>query len=69
MSEPKSLEDRVEYLEENIRALNEATTEIAKALKALLTANQAKSDELSVVLDNAMNGVCPFPPDCASRWD
>jgi len=67
MSEPQSLEDRIAYLELNIRALNEATTDTAKALKALLTANQEKSDELSDVLDAVMNGVCPFPPDCDSR--
>jgi uncharacterized coiled-coil protein SlyX len=65
----QSLEDRVAYLEQNIRALNEATTDTAKSIKALLTAHVAKATELSAVLDAAMSGVCPFPPDCSSRWD
>lgn len=63
---PESLEDRVAYLEENIRALNEATTKTATALKALLAANQAQSNGLTNTLNTALNLVCPFPPECVA---
>lgn len=61
---PETLEERVAYLEENIRALNKATTDTASAIKALLSANQAKSNELSATLDAVLGDVCPFPPEC-----
>jgi len=66
MSEQQSLEERVAYLELNIRALNEATCDTANAIKALLSANQAKSTELSATLDAVLVDVCPFPPECVA---
>ncbi|MEK6278820.1 MAG: hypothetical protein AABN95_00540 [Acidobacteriota bacterium] len=62
---PEELEKRVAYLEENIRALNEATTQTAKAVKQLLKANQAASGELSSTMEGVLQRVCPFPPECA----
>lgn len=59
-----SLEERVAYLEENIQALNKAATDTAKAIQALLAANQTKSDDLSCTLDATMASICPFPPNC-----
>lgn len=64
----QSLEERVAYLEQNIQALNIATTDTAKSMKALLSANQAASSALSAILDAVIEDVCPFPPDCDSRW-
>ncbi|MBA3356197.1 MAG: hypothetical protein H0U18_09735 [Pyrinomonadaceae bacterium] len=60
----QTLEERVAYLEENIRALNKATTDTAEALQALLAANQTKSTALSNTLTEVLEEVCPFPPGC-----
>ncbi len=59
-----TLEERVAYLEENIRALNKATTDTAAAVKALLAANQTGSAALSTALDAVLEDICPFPPGC-----
>lgn len=58
------MEERVAYLEENIQALNKATTDTAKAVKALLAATQTASSQLSANLEAVLGGVCPFPPGC-----
>ena len=63
MSE-QTLEERVAYLEENIQALNKAATDTAKAIQALLDANQTKSSDLSGTLDDTLASICPFPPNC-----
>lgn len=60
----QTLEERVAYLEENIQALNKATTDTAAAIQQLLAANQTKSADLSATLDLVMQSVCPFPPGC-----
>ena len=64
MSQEQSLEDRVAYLEQNIRVLNKATTRSAKAMNALLAAVQTNSSELSAKLEAVLGDVCPFPPGC-----
>src|SRR5437660_4210589 len=51
MSEaPESLEDRVAYLEENIRVLNKASCDTARAIKGLITANQERLDDISDIM-------------------
>src|SRR5882757_152399 len=62
MSSEKTLEERVSDLEENIHALNQSLTEAAAAIKALLSAQQAKSVDLQSTLDDVLNRICPFPP-------
>jgi len=59
-----TLEERVAYLEENVRALNKATTDTAAAMQALLDANQTRSAALSTTLDAVLEDICPFPPGC-----
>ena len=58
----QTLEERVAYLEDNIRALNKATTDTAKALKALL--NSTEAEAVSDAADGTLASVCPFPPNC-----
>lgn len=60
----QTLEERVAYLEENIQALNKAATDTAKAIQALLEANQTKGDDLSSTLTETLASICPFPPNC-----
>ncbi len=59
-----TLEERVAYLEQNIRALNKATTDTAEAVQALLEDTQTRSAALSTTLDAVLEDVCPFPPGC-----
>lgn len=63
VTEP-TLEERVAYLEANIRALNQSAVAIAQAMQALLNANQTKSEALSGALSVALEDICPFPPGC-----
>ena len=65
MTEQQSLDDRVAYLEENIRVLNKASCDTARALKGLITANQERLNDLSAILQELLNNTCPFPPNCA----
>lgn len=60
----QTLEERVLYLEANIRALNQAAVATAQAMQDLLTANQTKSQALSGALSVALEDICPFPPGC-----
>ncbi|MEP6912407.1 MAG: hypothetical protein ABI923_06615 [bacterium] len=64
--QPETLEERVAYVEENIRVLNKATTDTATAIKALLSAHQASSNNLSEVLSAVLDNTCPFPPECVA---
>lgn len=59
-----SLEERVAYLEENIHALNKATTDTAIAVKALLAAIQTQSSAVTANMNLVLENVCPFPPNC-----
>lgn len=69
MSEPKSLEERVEYLEENIRVLNKASCDTARAIKGLISANQERLNDLSDIMQATLDNTCPFPPECVAPGD
>ena len=70
MSEPpESLEDRVAYLEENIRVLNKASCDTARAIKGLISANQERLNDLSDLMQEVLDNGCPFPPECVAPGD